>query len=265
MPLQVPAVDAHERVREVAFALILTESRPVAADELAVASGGADIATILDELAASGRIDRGDDGRVTGSAGLSLSDGPHHLTIGTRPFRTWCAYDALGIPAALAASARVETTCGECGTAIVIPIIDGKPQRSGPERLWLAAGGDDLRTSFCTPTVLLCGLEHGAAWAEKNNGDGELLGLDEASERGAADWASAAETALRFGAAVEFVGGPRNAQRDRLIDTPVQLKSPNGGHYQRSVRCADDGALRYVWQESAPAVEPVPSSEPSAR
>jgi alkylmercury lyase len=252
MPLRLPAIDAHERVREVAFAILLTESRAVTVDELVAASGGADIATILDVLAASGWIDRSDDGRVTGSAGLSISDGPHHLTIGERPFRTWCAYDALGIPAALAASAQVETTCGVCGTAIVIPIIDGKPQRTGPERLWLAAGGDDLRTSFCTPTVLLCGSEHGAAWAAKNNRDGELLALDAAAERGATDWASAAEAAHRLGAKVEFVDGPRDAQRDRLIDTPEQI-SGDGGRYQRSVRCAGDGALRYVWRESAPA------------
>ncbi|MBA2373906.1 MAG: hypothetical protein H0V74_06870 [Chloroflexi bacterium] len=197
MPLQLPST--HKRVREVAFALLLADSRPVSPDELALTFGGSEIATILDALAASGSIDRADDGRVTGSEGLSLSDGPHRLTIGERPFRTWCAYDALGIPVALRASAHVETACAECGKTIAIPINEGKPQRTGPERLWLAAGGDDPRKSFCTPTVLLCGPDHGAAWGVKHNGDGELLALDDASEQGASDWASAADTARRLG------------------------------------------------------------------
>ena len=45
---------------------------------------------------------------------------------------------------------------------------------------------------------------------------------------------------------VEFVGGPRNGERVESADPPPQLEAP-GGTYDRSVHCADDGALRYVF------------------
>lgn len=85
------------------------------------------------------------------------------------------------------------TTCGQCSTELRIAFMAGKPQQTGPELLWLAEGGTDLRASFCTPTVLLCGPEHGRAWADVQGGRGELLDAAEASRRGAADWAGCAD------------------------------------------------------------------------
>ena len=49
-------------------------------------------------------------------------------------------------------------------------------------------------------------------------------------------------------ALVEFVGGPRSGERELLSDTPTVIEA-GGGAYRRSVRCADDGALRYVFDE----------------
>jgi hypothetical protein len=49
-------------------------------------------------------------------------------------------------------------------------------------------------------------------------------------------------------APVEFVGGPRGGERQRLGDTPALIEA-EWGTYRRSVRCADDGALRYVFDE----------------
>ena len=52
----------------------------------------------------------------------------------------------------------------------------------------------------------------------------------------------------RLGSAlVEFVG-PRNGDRELLSDTPTVIQA-EGGTYRRSVRCADDGALRYVFDK----------------
>lgn len=47
---------------------------------------------------------------------------------------------------------------------------------------------------------------------------------------------------------VEYVGGPRDGDREPLLDTRAVFPS-EGGTYRRSVRCADDGALRYVFAE----------------
>lgn len=195
-----PTVDAAGLVRETGFALILRDRQPVEVADLARAVGidvdaaGSAVAT----LARAGWLDLDDSGRVVGAAGLSLATGPHHLTLGEASFRTWCAYDSLGIAAALAADAQLATSCGHCGAAISVAFLAGVPNRDGPERLWLADGGGDLRGSFCTPTVLLCGEEHAAAWAEAQGGHGALLDLAEGARRGGVEWAGCASASKRL-------------------------------------------------------------------
>ena len=49
-------------------------------------------------------------------------------------------------------------------------------------------------------------------------------------------------------AVIEFVGGPFDGQRQNMAHAPERIAS-QGGAYRRSVRCADDGALRYVFDE----------------
>lgn len=195
-----PAVDAAGLLREAGFALLLRAREPVDLTDLASAIGmdvGA-AGPAVTSLAQAGWLDLDESGRVVGAAGLSLATGPHQLVLGDAPFRTWCAYDSLGIAAALAVDARVETACGQCGMPISLTFRAGVPDRSGPERLWLAEGGTDLRGSFCTPTVLLCGEDHGAAWSLTQGGRGELLDLAEGARRGGAEWAGCAEVARRL-------------------------------------------------------------------
>jgi hypothetical protein len=47
---------------------------------------------------------------------------------------------------------------------------------------------------------------------------------------------------------VEFVNGPRNGLSEDRAELPVSIVL-DGGLYRRSVRCAEDGAMRYVWRE----------------
>ena len=207
-----PATDLHERIREVAFALLLTERRPVAPDEIAAATGtpSARLAPMLERLAAAGWIDRDKHGRVTGSAGLSLTTGPHRIAIDGTEFRTWCAYDSIGIAAALGADAAIRTECAVCGAEIALDTQGGQPPPARPESLWLASGGTDLRGDFCDPTVLLCSPEHAAAWAERQGGKGRAVDLAEAARLGAEAWASCAAAAgvvhdpTRLGPELEF-------------------------------------------------------------
>ena len=46
---------------------------------------------------------------------------------------------------------------------------------------------------------------------------------------------------------IEFVGGPRSGERIATDESPDRIEADDGW-YRRSVRCADDGALRYVWE-----------------
>ncbi|MGH2513604.1 MAG: hypothetical protein ACRDGQ_13055 [Candidatus Limnocylindrales bacterium] len=46
---------------------------------------------------------------------------------------------------------------------------------------------------------------------------------------------------------IVFIGGPLDGVRRAESDPPDVIEA-NGATYRRSVRCADDGALRYVLQ-----------------
>jgi hypothetical protein len=204
-----PATEVYARTREAAFALLLTHRRPVLADELAALAGvsATTLNRLLDELAAAGWIDRDADGRVTGSAGLSLTTGPHRLAIEGAAFRTWCAYDSIGIAAALAADADVESECGVCGGTIRFRTHRGWPPADRPERLWLASGGTSLRGDFCEPTVLLCSAEHANVWSERQQGRGRAVDLAGAATIGSDAWASCAATAASVRA--QSTGSPK--------------------------------------------------------
>jgi hypothetical protein len=51
---------------------------------------------------------------------------------------------------------------------------------------------------------------------------------------------------------VEYVGGPRGGTTEERSSLPETIPA-EGGWYFRSVRCAEDGAMRYVWRGSEPA------------
>ena len=192
--------DLHDRVREAAFALLLADRRPAASSAIAAMTGATDatLQAMLDELAGAGWIDRDDHGRVTGSAGLSLTTGPHRLQIDGTTFRTWCAYDSIGIVAALSADARIETECPVCAIGISVEVRHGQSAPGRPERLWLADGGEDLRRDFCSPTVLLCSTTHAEKWAHLQGGRGRAVELGEAADLGREAWAGCARAATEL-------------------------------------------------------------------
>ncbi len=197
----IETVDLPERIREVAFAHLLASGEPVSSETIAgdLGTPAASVEAATDALGAAGWLDRDEGGRITGAAGLSLSDGLHRVEIGGREFRTWCAYDALGIPAALGVDATATTFCGVCNTILTVPIHRGEPE--GRQMLWRSAGGDDLRADFCTPTVLLCSEAHGREWGRRRADHGRLLVLATAADEGRQRWAGCARAARRLGQA----------------------------------------------------------------
>ncbi|WP_089717443.1 organomercurial lyase [Candidatus Entotheonella palauensis] len=63
---------------------------------------------------------------VVGIYGLSLVTTPHQLNLDGQPLFTWCALDAVGIAAGLAANAVVQASCFRCGEALTIPFRAGQ-------------------------------------------------------------------------------------------------------------------------------------------
>ncbi|HXF36971.1 MAG TPA: organomercurial lyase [Actinomycetota bacterium] len=153
-------------------------------------------------LARSGRAVVDAAGRVVGSAGLSLVPSPHRLLLGGEAFHTWCAVDAVGIPAALRADAVgipaalradavARTACPTCGRAIEVRFREGRSSGGQGLRAWLPTRGccTSLVDELCPDMNLFCSEEHLEEW-RRGRGDppGLALTLEEAEELGWRWW-----------------------------------------------------------------------------
>ena len=49
---------------------------------------------------------------------------------------------------------------------------------------------------------------------------------------------------------VEYIGGPLTGTSGQMDGLPETVARPDG-RYERSVRCAEDGAMRYVWRSAS--------------
>lgn len=124
------------------------------------------------------------------AAGLLREAGFALLLRDRRPVEVADLAAAIGIDPG-AADAAV-TTLAEAGWLD----LDDSGRVVGAAGLSLATGPH--RLTLCTPTVLLCGKEHGAAWAEDQGGHGALLDLAEGARQGGADWAGCVNAIRRL-------------------------------------------------------------------
>ena len=158
----------------------------------------------LDQIVADMGIDREDayrslrkwaerdaDGDVFGVIGLSLNDTPHHFYVNGTRMSTWCAADALFVPAVLGRAATVESkspVSGErirltvspqgveevdpAGAVVSIVIVDPDEANTGSvEAIWGA---------FCHH-IFFASHEEARRWAAGRD-DIEILSVEEAHE-----------------------------------------------------------------------------------
>ena len=64
-------------------------------------------------------------GAIVGARGLTLRPTRHALTMSGRRLYTFCAIDAVGIPAALGADAEVASRCHGCATPVALSLCAG--------------------------------------------------------------------------------------------------------------------------------------------
>lgn len=154
-----------------------------------------DVSADLRDLVSFGEANLDADGRVVAVAGLSVVPARHRLELDGQPLHTWCAYDAVGIPAALGADATARTTCAWCDAPIEVRFTAGRVDAPPPAVLWFPAlwgEGDNPQESWCPEANLFCGKDHLEAWRSKHHtGDGEILDLEAAASRGAVWWGAA--------------------------------------------------------------------------
>lgn len=178
------------RIRRAAFGALLS-GRPVSLDDGAVAADlAAETAREAAELVASVGMAELDGGAIAGIDGLTTRETRHHIMLNGVALWTWCAYDIVGIAAALGADATGWTECGLCGRRIEVVVRAGEPD-TNPAVGWLPdASCSNVMAEFCPSALLFCSLSHLAAWRKTEAGgtSGRALGLDALAERGRADW-----------------------------------------------------------------------------
>ena len=148
------------------------------------------VGTTVAELVRRGRCQVDDEGWLVGIHGVTLLPTRHRIVHEGSAHHTWCAFDAVGIPAALGIDAQAMTTCLTCGADITIEIRRGVADEPNV-RLWLPPlGGEHLMETFCSAADLYCSREH----LEQRLADaaGEILDLGAAVELGRETWADVA-------------------------------------------------------------------------
>jgi hypothetical protein len=144
------------------------------------------------EMVKRGRAEVDDGGRVAGVHGLTLRRTRHCFVHAGRSHQTWCAFDTIGIPAALAIDAEARTTCPSCDQALHIAIRSGAPEGSGMV-LWLpSATVRHLMVDFCAAADLYCGRDHLEQRIDTARAEGEVMDLSGAAMLGRDAWADVA-------------------------------------------------------------------------
>lgn len=192
-----------EIVRRMAIAGFhaLWEGRTPMVGEL---GGGGDRAT-LDEavahLEAGGRIEIASDGQLLAVHGLTRRPTRHRIEHRGGSVNTWCALDAIGIPAALGIDARAVTTCPTCNRELVVTLVSGRPVPLAGAVLWYpetTGAWEHLVDQFCSGANLFCNLDHLQDRMGSETASGAIMTVDEVTEIGREAWAD-----------VSTVGGTR--------------------------------------------------------
>ena len=178
-------------VRRAAFTH-LRRGRPVPQATLAEVTGlGMDVVgAALTELVALGTatvVDRD----VVAAGGLSVVPAAHRLRLDGVELWTWCAFDAIGIPAALGVDAVAITRCPVCATVLQVVLPQGTPPADTPLLGWLPARPcANVQADFCPEANLFCGRDHLERWRGRADGrTGQAHSLASLAARGQEVWA----------------------------------------------------------------------------
>ncbi len=158
-----------------------------------VAADKPTVAAAVDHLRGRGRVELSEDGHVCGVHGLCLRETRHRIEHARGCTHTWCALDAIGIPAAMAIDARAVTLCPTCRREVVVAITAGRPDGGTTARLWYPQGRcRDLVADFCSGANLFCSQQHLEEWVAGTEATGTVMTVEEVAELGRNCWSDAA-------------------------------------------------------------------------
>lgn len=186
----------------------LWRGRTLTAAELAAGDPTA-VAAAVDHLRARGRIEFSDDGRVIAVHGLARRATPHRIDHDGGAVNTWCALDAVGIPAAMGSDARAVTRCPTCRQPLTVTLSRGEPQPLPGAVLWYPeVRCAHLVDDFCSGANLFCSVDHLERWLGDNPTPGRVMTVGEAAELGRETWREAAEQVASDGTGSDAGSAP---------------------------------------------------------
>lgn len=178
-------------IRRVAFSS-LRHAEILSSEELPLRTGLDDHAVnaALRWLTDAGLVERDAEGRVVGIAGLTLKPTTHRLVLDDQGLYTWCAIEAIGIPAALSLDAQVTSSCAHCGESLLVHVDHGEPPADSPLRGWVPPTEcGNVRADLCPLANLFCSLEHLEEWRTgAGKPPGHVADLDRFAELGRKAW-----------------------------------------------------------------------------
>jgi len=147
--------------------------------------------SVVETLTQAGRVEVDDDGVLVGIHGLATRPTHHRIEHDKGAVHTWCALDAVGIPAALGINAAAITSCPTCDAELRVRLVDGQLRDDSTFLLWLPDSRcEHLVQDFCNHANLYC--DRGHLDTALQQGLGRAITVAEAAEIGRPMWADVA-------------------------------------------------------------------------
>ena len=176
-------------VRRAAFHQLLS-GRPALIETVAdEARLSTDAARKAVDLVVSVGMAEVEDGVIVGMDGLTTRRTRHGLVLDGVDLWTWCAYDIVGIVAAVGAGAVGKTQCGACGQPIEVLIREGQPEASSAVGWLPDESCSNVMAEFCPSALLFCSRAHLEEWrAGRDTTSGAALDIEALADRGRSFW-----------------------------------------------------------------------------
>ena len=153
-----------------------------------------------EHLRLRGRIEFSDDGHLLAVHGLCRRSTPHQIEHDDGVVNTWCALDAIGIPAALGIDAWARTTCPTCQSPLAVRLSAGGPQPLPEAVLWYPeAVCGHLVENFCSGANLFCTIDHLDRWVGGSRAPGRVMTLGEVADVARDVWVDVRELIIAGG------------------------------------------------------------------
>ena len=136
--------------------------------------------------------ERDGDGNITGILGLSQRAHPHRFEVKDRVLSTWCAWDALFLPALIRQSATVESSCPVTKERIRLRITPKRVEDVSPSDCVVTIAVpatspeavEDIWAAFCHFVLFFASEDAASSWASKRKQDLRILSVEDAYELG---------------------------------------------------------------------------------